>query len=763
MTHEGYPQGSEVRFHHGAPTLFIHGAPQGPMSFQWGLENAFGLVDEQSVSRVVSKRLEQMRRMGGAGVKIHFLRTSWSDPSKLEQGLADCDRQVAALLSAAPDAFIIPWLTLWPYAEFGRQHPGEVITFDDGRTGPWTNPKFMGLSSPDDTRYTWASRVWRDEMSAIIAGFVRHINQAPYREHIVGYFFFPQCFETSYFWDWDQKNRSIDYSPAMLRHFREWLRGAYADDVSALRRAWRDDAVTFDTASLPTLEQKHRADVGYFWDPAASQQAIDYFRAHNAAIEDTVIHFARVVKTESDRPTVCGFFFGYIHQSPSSGQATFKKVLACPEIDFWASPHLYENRGPGDHAMFRFLNKTLKDHGRLWFAECDTFMHDTDPTALRHHGYPVTTFEQTREVLKRDFAYVLCEAAQGWWVDWAEGDSLYEEPLLSLVRRMQRIGRASLDFPRGSSTDIAVVVDQESLLATPPSVWGDLTRRLTNTARVAELPRLGAPVDYLELDDALAESAAPYRLYIMLNPFVLDARERQLIERRLKRNGNTIVWLYAPGLIHPQAEPPLSLDLMAELAGMRFGCEAGRFPARIEIANRQDPLTASLGDLREFGDYERLVTTGFEMNRDTMEPWKPAPQMVAPRIYVDDSGAVILGNYVQGGQPAFAVKRFADWTSVYIGSPAPNAAVLRAIARAAGAHQYVEGDDIVYASESFVAIHTREAGRRFVHLRRPSDVYEAFDDALLAHQVDRFSLDIPAYTTRLFFVGDVAAFRKALG
>src|SRR5690606_17202731 len=141
------------------------------------------------------------------------------------------------------------------------------------------------------------------------------------------------------------------------------------------------------------------------------------------------------------------------------------------------------------------------------YAECDTFMHDTRPSSLRHHGYPVTTFEQTREVLKRDFAYVLCEGAQGWWVDWAEGDSLYEEPLISLMERMQRIGRASLQFPRRSATDIAVVVDQESLLATPPTLWPELTRRLTNAARVAELPRLGAPVDYFELDDVLAEGS----------------------------------------------------------------------------------------------------------------------------------------------------------------------------------------------------------------------------------------------------------------
>jgi hypothetical protein len=108
------------------------------------------------------------------------------------------------------------------------------------------------------------------------------------------------------------------------------------------------------------------------------------------------------------------------------------------------------------------------------------------------------------------------------------------------------------------------------------------------------------------------------------------------------------------------------------------------------------------------------------------------------------------------------VRRFADWTSVYIGSPAPNAAVLRAIAHASGVHQYVQGDDIVYANQSMIAIHTREAGPRTIRLRRPGDAYEAFDDLLLARGVTEFTLDIPATTTRLIFTGDVSAFRAAL-
>jgi len=313
-----------------------------------------------------------------------------------------------------------------------------------------------------------------------------------------------------------------------------------------------------------------------------------------------------------------------------------------------------------------------------------------------------------------------------------------------------------------------VVVDQESLLATPYPSWRELTRRLVNTARAAELPRLGTPVDYLELDDALAEGAGGYRMVIFLNPYLINNQERRGIEERLKRDGKTLVWLYAPGLINPDARVPLALEHMEELTGMRFGCLHGRAPARWRIDGHHDPITANLPTFSEWGDFDRPTTTGFEMNRDTMAPWVPAPMMVNPLFYVDDSectafrSATVLGSYLQGGQPAFAVKRFPEWTSVYLGSPAANAGLLRAVARAAGAHRYVDGDDIVYANRSFVAIHTREAGQRTVCLRAPSDAYEVFDDQLLAQGVKQFDLHIPAYTTRLIFLGDVPAFRKAL-
>ena len=180
------------------------------------------------------------------------------------------------------------------------------------------------------------------------------------------------------------------------------------------------------------------------------------------------------------------------------------------------------------------------------------------------------------------------------------------------------------------------------------------------------------------------------------------------------------------------------------------------------IDNHTDPITAHLAPGTEFGDYERAITSGFQMDKDTMEPMQPPPTTVDPLFYVEDSEATLLGRYLENGKPAFAVKRFDDWTSVYLGSPGVSADILRAIAKEAQAHLYVDGGDIVYANESFVAIHTAREGERVVHLRQRTDAYEVFDDQVLGRNASSVALDIPAFATKLIFLGEPDEFRKKL-
>lgn len=132
-------------------------------------------------------------------------------------------------------------------------------------------------------------------------------------------------------------------------------------------------------------------------------------------------------------------------------------------------------------------------------------------------------------------------------------------------------------------------------------------------------------------------------------------------------------------------------------------------------------------------------------------PFKPAPNRVSPVLYVEDLEAIPLATYLENGKVGFAMKEFADWTSVYIGSPGVQAYVLREIAQKAGAHLYVEGEDIiVYANESFLGIHTATDGDHTIRLKGAETVWEAFDNRAVGEGITEYTEYIPKETTRLY-------------
>lgn len=179
----------------------------------------------------------------------------------------------------------------------------------------------------------------------------------------------------------------------------------------------------------------------------------------------------------------------------------------------------------------RYTVKSLQKHGKLWFTEADTFISDSSIGSHIQHGFPMTTKEQDKELLKRDFIYPLCEATQAWWIDWSSGISQYEENAFKpLMRRMQQIGRASLNMPLGSVFEIAAVVDQESLHTTPNS---QLMVNAIDRFRIHELPFIGTPIDYYETDDVIDGSEQKYKMYIFLNNYSMDDEEREKIENNL--------------------------------------------------------------------------------------------------------------------------------------------------------------------------------------------------------------------------------------
>ena len=80
--------------------------------------------------------------------------------------------------------------------------------------------------------------------------------------------------------------------------------------------------------------------------------------------------------------------------------------------------------------------------------------------------------------------------------------------------------------------------------------------------------------------------------------------------------------------------------------------------------------------------------------------------------------------------------------------------MLRSIARFAGVHLYNEEGDVLYATSDLLAVHTVAGGQRTFTLPRPVEtVYDLYHVQLLAHNADRFTVQLPPASTALYYTG----------
>ena len=722
----------------GVPTLVIGGKPYGPMIY----------------TRCAGT-WEQLAQMADRNFAVHFEMVGgvgW--PGDQADTFKRLDEHIERFLDQVPNARVVLRLYVCNPPHFARDYPDEVMTFNDGTTKHFTKWYAMKDRPLEERGYpNFASEVWRQKTAEALYNYVTHVRQSPYAKNIIGYFVCGGGTEEWYYWgDYDHGKYCVDFSPAMLKAFRDYLRARYDGDVRKLRAAWNDPKADFGTALPPDPQWRRSPGAGVFWDPAKDQRVRDYYHVHNKVMEDSLLIFSRAAKQACNGEQLVGMFHGYLqnHWLVEGGQATLKDLLNSPDVDFWSGPPQYDRRGQGEHACIRFLMASLKKHGKLWISESDirTCYSETALGNPALYGRP-PDIEESLACLKREFAHQLCEGGNGWWFQMGK-NWYHHEPILSVFDRMQRCGEAAMAFDRTSDTDIAAVVDLDSLLTGPP--W-PISSSLIDAFKVQETCRIGAPVDHYDLDDILAPDAKRYKLYLMLNCFSLDERKRRLIAERLRRDGATLVWLYAPGLLNPDQKPELSPAHIKDLLGMSLEPEIGEpMSLAMRLTSEGAGFFTGFDPQRVFGSFERPQWKEGEKAGEFKQVIPGETKL--PERFCGADGGQVLARFVDGERPSILMRQTPAATDIWIGSVMAPADLLRSIARRAGCHLFSDADEIMYADKSFLAIHTGKAGERTFNLRRKADVVEIFSDTVLGEGVTQFKDSVDAYRTRVYFIGD---------
>ena len=745
---------AQIKQHGGTPALFLDGQPthysgmwvSAPSPTHWGH------VD-WSAEHPTDGNADTAQRNAKTGTHIYTfgVGNEWCGPREGQSGHFDFSGVEASfrqILKTDPMARLHLRIQL----EQGMSRRGEE--------GWWQKvyPNECEVTTEGKRKeQSYASLIWRQEAKNFLTKYVEHIKKIGLEKYVIAYQVMAAQSGEWTKWNSAGTEHCGDYSEPMRSHFQTFLFEKYRGDISALRLAWNNPEVTFNTAEVPSQKEQLQTKHYSFRDPDMEQKVIDYFTCMATLCSDLIIDFCCTIKKATNNKALAGVFYGYTLFGPynqgffgersegsgfygeagegnstvyskiqRNGHLAFRRIIESPFIDFVVSPVGYGFRGIGGDGLGAFLTESVRLHGKLCIVEDDVRLHDAPQSRLQtplRYGR-TRNLQESITVLRRDFGRALIHG-QGIWRAPVAAYDLYPT-----LKRFNELGTFALNIDRTPGAEIAVLVDEESMIYETPKYNLNLASIINQIFQ--GISRLGAPSDFYLLDDFVYGKLPPYKLYIFLNSYRLDSIRSEKLIHELRRDNKIALWIYAPGYIKNKP----SLENMKELTGINFAIGELPWPAFMHVINFTHPITKGLSqDL--FWNFNSSL---------------------GPLFCLDDQDATTLCNIVfsQGSDvPGMGIKVFPDWTSIYCGVPNIPAQVLRGIARFSGVHMYSEQGDVLHATRNLLCVHTVSGGNRSFQLpQQVEEIYDLFNNKTIAKNTTFFSVNLSPASTELYYTGD---------
>jgi hypothetical protein len=324
---------------------------------------------------------------------------------------------------------------------------------------------------------------------------------------------------------------------------------------------------------------------------------------------------------------------------------------------------------------------------------------------------------ETENYLKREIALVLAKGQGYWWFDMFGG--WYDDSRLMQTLRQIRLLTEHL-WQKGmrQAGEVALFIDMESNYYVGTQSDYDMAEHQTE-----QLNRMGLPWDCYLTDDLLT-GRIPHdrlRLYIFANLFKPGTRILAEV-KRLQQAGKSILFLHAPGYLRDDG---FTLAGMTELTGFHF--------------------------VRASDCSQVNVAPG---------PWNPSGQVVSfgfrqacdPLFSVTDPDCEVIGRFQENDRPAFVLRRHTGGFTAFCAVGRLPAAILRLLARRAGAFVYSDTEDPLYLNSQMAGLYAHLAGKRRLRWPQPVQLREWFSGAVVATGPEGADIEFSAQETRLFTV-----------
>jgi hypothetical protein len=692
------PHAPQIVVKNGVPVLVREHRIYPPIIF-------FGNASDERRAETV---FEEMKMAAESEVHLHsFLVELCVDPKLIDESAGIAGYLLTRAVQIDPEAQIIFRIEFQSPRGWEEKYPTAVYRTQEG---------YVAEPSLSDEKY-WA-----------VAGeclelFVKKILLLDSASHILGLHL-----ERG---EWFQPaDHGFDNSTAATKQFQAWARRRYLNDEVTLRASWFDGGARFDSISVPPFNPTGLNGDHFIRSSRKQRRYVDY---HLFLSDETVLRISDLAysaKKASEGMLLVGVSYGYTFEwsHPASGHLALGKLLRTDEIDFIAGPPSYRNRGTSGSAPFPCPIDSFALNGKLYLSE-----EDYKTSLSRGHepddfNPPLRTPQALESVHWRGVGAALAHAGGIEWMDlwgngWLKTHSVWERAKLirdSLINR--------IETPLGDP-DVAVFIDERALAYLVDSNAFNL---LVQSVRESVL-RAGVSAGFYLLSDLQHREKFPEsKLYLFLNAWDIRPELRAAIKSRLQRDNKVLFWLYAAGLFDAGRE---SLERAREVTGIALKPQPFHSRAGTTILNRRHPLVEAFP--------ERSLTGEAKME---------------PSYFAIPEEGMVLGEYTQTGLPSFVVKEFKEdkataWTSVFLGEPVVNPALIRALAQMAGAHIWNFHEDVVHVRGPFCTIHCSVTGPRTVTLPTRSCAYNVLTRDWVA--IDATSLKFYGIdgSTHVFLVG----------
>ena len=452
---------------------------------------------------------------------------NWWAPPGDPPAFGRIDAAIGRIVAANPNALVVPRVSADAPDWMLERDPSMRMVFDKGYA--------VRMSSV-------SARPYREAACAEVERLARHL-RAKFPRNFAGLHVAGQN-SAEWFYMMSQSGELSGYDVHTRDAFRAWLAERGEEDAA--------------TAQVPSPEERRVMRFGEFRQEEMASLLCDLGAA---------------VKRGSGGGSLAIFFYGYTWELGSvapgaaeTGHFFVDWIMRHGKgvIDGFSAPFSYSDRGwPGSSPVMAPAETYLRN-GFLWFNEDDYRTHHEDLWSFPINvGLKNDSPFITRNALLRNGALDILRGHGGWWMDLCGRGWFRDADLWRIRKALNALDDAMMRRERPYSPEIAIVVDERSLMRNGFGSWEE-------TAPPLALARLrfnlcGATHGQYLLDDVLADPPDCKLLFIAYARDWSPKRRARLEEIKRMRPEMRVVEAMTPDDVSME-----SIEKQAKAAGVHF-------------------------------------------------------------------------------------------------------------------------------------------------------------------------------------------------